>query len=192
MTALTPSGVLPTGLDPGTSALIAEACAKSNVIWVRTVESDRHHLAWHAWLDGAVYLVSGAGEQTLPRLCGQVEVIVPSKDNGSRLVTFIAQADELLPARSPEWEEAAAALSAVRLNTADPANQIGRWASGNLLARLTPVHLVHAGPGDDTTPSGAAVPPGSPATTVGAHQPWHAGGRARSWREIRRSKQLRP
>jgi hypothetical protein len=189
MTALTPSGILPASLAPGDRALIAEACTKSNVVWVRTVESGRYQLAWHAWLDGAVYLVYGVGEQMLPHLSGQVEVIVPSKDTGDRLVTFIAQAEDMLPARSAEWEEATAALAAVRLNTADPATQLDRWASGSLVTRLVPLSIVHSGPGDDTTGAGTIRPPGSPATTVGAHQPWHVRGRAKSWREIRRSRQ---
>jgi hypothetical protein len=190
MTALTPSGMPTTGLAPGDAALIAEACSKSNVLWVRTVGSTRHQLAWHAWLGGAVYLVFGVDEQMLPLLSGQIEVVVPSKDTGGRLVTFVAQAD-ILPARSPEWEEAATALSAVRLNSTDQATQRDRWASGTLVTRLTPVHLTHSGPGDDATRSGAVQPPGSPATTVGAHQPWHVRGRAKTRRALRQSRQRR-
>lgn len=188
MTALTPSGMSATGISPGEAALIAEACGKSNVLWVRTLGSSRYQLAWHAWQGGVAYLVFGLDEQMLPMLSGQVEVVVPSKDTGSRLVTFVAQSD-ILPARSTEWEEAATALSAVRLNATDPGTQRDRWAAGALVARLTPVQFVHAGAGDDTTGSGATQPPGSPATTVGAHQPWHLRGRAKSRRELRRSRQ---
>jgi hypothetical protein len=184
MTSLTPAGLPATGLSPMDAALIAEACTKSNVIWVRTVGSTRHQLAWHAWHEGAVYVVYGVDEQMLPLMSGQVEVVVPSKDTGSRLVTFVAQAD-ILPARSPEWEAAAAALSASRLNATDPDGQLDRWASGTLVTRLAPVHLTAAGASGDGTPAGVATPPGSPATTVGTHQPWHVRGRARARRALR-------
>jgi hypothetical protein len=167
------------------AALIAEACNKSNVVWVRTVGSSRHQLAWHVWHEGAVYVVYGVDEQMLPLMSGQVEVVVPSKDTGARLVTFVAQAD-ILPARSAEWEAAAAALSASRLNATDPDSQRDRWASGTLVTRLTPVHLSVAGAGDDGTESGAGTPPGSAATTFGEHQPWHLRGRARARRALRR------
>jgi hypothetical protein len=102
-------------------------------------------------------------------------------------VTFVAQAD-ILPARSPEWEAAATALSASRLNATDSDAQRDRWASGTLVTRLTPVHLSAAGAGDDGTASGATVPPGSEASTVGEHQPWHLRGRARARRALRRKR----
>ena len=187
MTSLTPSGLPPAGLSPVDAALIAEACSKSNVLWIRTVGSTRHQLAWHVWHEGAVYVVYGVDEQMLPLMSGQVEVVVPSKDTGARLVTFVAQAD-ILPARSAEWEEAAAALSAARLNATDTDHQADRWASGTLVTRLTPVHLSAVGAGDDRSGSGAAAPPGSAASTVGEHQPWHVRGRARARRALRRSR----
>jgi hypothetical protein len=185
MTSLTPPGLPPAALSPTDAALIAEGCNKSNVLWVRTVGTTRHHLAWHVWHEGAVYVVYGVDEQMLPLMSGQVEVVVPSKDTRSRLVTFVAQAD-ILPARSPEWESAATALSASRLNTSDPDTQHDRWASGTLVTRLTPLQVTAAGAGDDSTPSGAVTPPGSAATTVGEHQPWHLRGRAKTWRAQRR------
>ncbi|HET9658133.1 MAG TPA: hypothetical protein VFP72_22460, partial [Kineosporiaceae bacterium] len=106
---------------------------------------------------------------------GAVEVIVRSKDTSGRLVSFLARA-EVLPARSPEWDAAAEALSAARLNARDTDAQRERWASGALISRLTPVRLLTSAPGGDDTPSGAAPVPPSPATTVGS-RPWHAGGR---------------
>jgi hypothetical protein len=187
MTSLTPSGLPSAGLSVADAALIAEACSKSNVLWVRTVGTARHQLAWHAWHDEAVYVVQGFEEQRLPMLSGQVEVVVPSKDSGFRLVTFVAQAD-ILPARSPEWEAAATALSAARLNATDPDAQRDRWASGTLVTRLTPVQVISSGAGDDVSGSGAVTPPGSAATTVGEHQPWHLGGRAKALRALRQKR----
>jgi hypothetical protein len=183
LSTATPSG----GLTPEQEALIAEACTKSSVLWVRTVGSPRHHLAWHVWKDGVAYVVYGVEEQMLPLLSGQVEVVVRSKDTSSRLVTFVAQAD-ILPARSPEWDVAAEALSASRLNARDGDRQRDRWASGTLVTRLTPVYLAASGAGDDRTPSGSVPPPESPATTVTSHQPWHLRGRASAWRAARTSR----
>lgn len=186
MSAPTPPGTT-TGLSPSDAALIAEACNKSSVLWLRTAGTTRHQLAWHVWHADAVYIVYGVDEQMLPLMSGQVEVTVRSKDLGSRLVTFIAQAD-ILPARSPEWEEAATALAASRLNSVDPASQRDRWASGTLVTRLTPIHLSGSGPGADGTGSGATPPPGSDASTFGAHQPWSVRGRDKARRALRRSK----
>ena len=173
-----------TSLTPADAALIAEACSKSSVLWVRTVESARRYLAWHVWHADAVHVVYGVEEQMLPLMSGQVEVVVPSKDTGARLVTFVAQA-ELLPARSPEWEAAADALSAARLNTRDPARQRDRWASGTLITRLTPVYLASSGAGNDLMGSGAQHPAESGATSLGEHQPWHLRGRAHTRRARR-------
>jgi hypothetical protein len=177
-------GAGPLRLTPDQAALIAEACTKSGVLWVRTVGSPRHSLAWHVWHEGAAYVVYGVDEQMLPLMSGQVEVVVPSKDSRARLVTFVAQAD-ILPARSPEWEAAADALAAARLNTRDGAAQRDRWASGTLVTRLTPLHVVASGAGGDTDPSGAAPAPDDGATTLTRHQPWHLRGRAGTWRARR-------
>ena len=181
---LTPSGLPSAGLSPTDAALIAEACNKSNVLWVRTVGTSRHHLAWHVWHDDAVYVVYGVDEQMLPLLSGQVEVVAKSKDNGSRVVTFVAQAD-ILPARSAEWEAAAAALAASRLNTRDSATQRDRWASGTLVTRLTPLYVSASGLGDDRSEAGAVPAPTEGPTTMTAHQPWHVRGRASTWRARR-------
>jgi hypothetical protein len=171
-------------MTPDEAALIAEACSKSGVLWVRTVESARRYLAWHVWHNDAVHLVYGVEEQMLPLMSGQVEVVVPSKESHARLVTFVAQA-QLLSARSPEWEAAADALSAARLNTRDPQRQRDRWASGTLITRLVPIYLASSGAGNDLMASGAQQPPESGATSIGEHQPWHLRGRA-STRRVRR------
>jgi hypothetical protein len=174
-----------TALSPEDAALIAQACTASNVVWIRTVESPRRYMAWHVWHADAVHVVYGVEEQMLPLLSGQVEVVVPSKDTGARLVSFVARAD-LLPARSPEWEAAADALSASRLNTPDPDRQRDRWASGTLIVKLTPIYLAASGPGDDGTPAGTLQPPESAATSVTAHRPWHLRGRASARRAQRK------
>jgi len=178
-----PGSSAPT-LTPHHAALIAETCSKSNVLWVRTVGSVRHNLAWHVWHDDAAYVVYGVDEQMLPLLSGQVEVVAKSKDSGGRVVTFVAQAD-ILPARSAEWEAAAEALAASRLNTRDSGTQRDRWASGTLVTRLTPLYVSASGLGDDRSEDGAVPAPQDGGTTVTAYQPWHVRGRASTWRARR-------
>ena len=175
-----------TALSPSDAALIAEACSKSSVLWLRTVASTRHHLAWHVWHNDAVHVVYGLDEQMLPLLSGQIEVVVPSKDSHARLVSFVATA-ELLPAHSPDWSAAADALSAARLNTRDPLRQRDRWVSGTLITRLAPLSLTAIGPGGDLTPAGSQPAPESGAATVTGHHPWHLRGRADTRRARRRA-----
>ena len=66
-------------------ALVAEACRKSDVLWISLPGLPQPRAAWHVWFDGAVYLVSGDGEQELPGLeaAETVEVTVRSKDKGA-------------------------------------------------------------------------------------------------------------
>jgi hypothetical protein len=165
---------VPPGLDPAALALVAEGCTRSGVIWVRPTASDRHHIAWHAWHDGAVLLVSGGGEQELPRLEGVVEVVVPSKDSRARLVTVLTRAQVLAPG-TLEWATAVGVLAAKRLNDRDPAGQMDRWARAGTIVRLEPVRVEHTGAGTDDTPAGVVRPPANGTTT--GRRPWHWRGR---------------
>ena len=165
------------------AALVAEACSKSGLVWLRPAGAARAVPAWHVWHEDAVHVVSGVDEQLLPLLTGVVEVTVPSKDSGARLLVVLARA-ELLPVRSPQWEAAADALSAKRLNAHDPATQRERWAAGTAVTRLVPLRLVTAGPGREDEPSGAAQPPPAAGTTRGDYAPWHLGGRLRRARRL--------
>ena len=79
--------------EPLSEALVAEACAKSALVWLRAPGDQRAHAAWHVWAEGAVCLVTGGAEQPLtdaPDLAdgSEVDVLVRSKDNGARLVAF--------------------------------------------------------------------------------------------------------
>jgi len=161
-------------------ALVAEACSKSGVVWVRPLEDARSGLAWHVWHDDAVHLLHGVGEQMLPMLSGHAEVSVPSKDDRGTLVIFLATARVLTP-HSPAWDAAAEALAATRLNAVEPEGQRDRWATGCLLNRLDPISVLGIGPGSPGQPSGAIPPPGNPGTTTG-RRPWHFRGRPGSRR----------
>jgi hypothetical protein len=171
-------------LSPVDAALVAEACSKSDLVWLRPLDEPRARAAWHVWHDDAVCVVYGTGEQMLPLLQGEVEVVARSKENGARVVTFVADA-ETVPAGTPEWDAAVFRLAASRLNAQDPATQKDRWASGALVALLRPVWVTAAGPGDDDTPSGAEPPPGGPGTTL-ARRPFHASSRQRRAARLRR------
>jgi hypothetical protein len=169
-------------LSPVEAALVAEACTRSDLVWLRPDGDSRHHAAWHVWHDDAVCVVYGTGEQTLPAFSGEIEVVARSKDSGAQVIAFRAQVDTLTN-RTPEWDAAAQALSAARLNAADPAGQRERWATGTLISLLRPVAVTVAARGDDDSPSGSAPPPGGPGTTL-QRRPFHLGGRAR--RALRR------
>jgi hypothetical protein len=167
------------------SALIAEACSKSSLLWLRPADSDRPQLAWHTWVEGTVLVISGPGEQTLPPLSGPVEVITRSKDTGTRLVTFLASGQEL-STQDETRQTALDALAAARLNAQDTQEQAERWRSTAVVTRLTPLRVLSSGAGNDETLAQLLVPPPSPATTVGTHQPWHTKGRAGARRAKRR------
>jgi hypothetical protein len=165
---------VPPRIDPAALALVAEGATKSGVVWVRPTASDRHRLAWHAWHEGAVVLVTGGGEQELPPLDGVVEVVVPSKDSRVRLATVLTRARVLAPG-TQEWTDAVGVLAAKRLNDRDPADQKDRWARAATVVRLEPVRVEHTGAGDDDTPAGAVRPPQDGTTT--GRRPWHWRGR---------------
>ncbi|MDA0634147.1 hypothetical protein OUY22_12040 [Nonomuraea sp. MCN248] len=113
---------------------VEEGAKKSGVLWL---DLDRPRLAWHAWHDGAIYLVTGGEEQELPGLAGResVRVTLRSKDNGARLVVFDAAVSVVEQAAAPE---AVAALAKERLNARDSERLPERWAQGSAVLRLTP------------------------------------------------------
>jgi len=168
----------PDSLTPEQLALVAEGCTRSGVVWVRPEGAVGHRLAWHVWHDGALLVVAGGGEQELPPLEGLVEVVVPSKDAGSRLATVAARAERLWPGTS-QWATAAQVLAAKRLNErsdpAHPEQQRDRWARYATVTRLEPVRLLAAGAGADDTAAGTVTPARAGATT--GRLPFHIGGR---------------
>jgi hypothetical protein len=113
-------------------ALITEAARKAGVLWIgapgRTPVP-----AWQVWRDGATYVLTGPGEQSLPGLAGATRctVIARSADTGGRIATWTATVTRVEP-DSAEWREIVPALAAARLN-AHP-----DWTTATIL-RLTPV-----------------------------------------------------
>ncbi|MQA02397.1 MAG: hypothetical protein GEV07_06625 [Streptosporangiales bacterium] len=149
------------------SHLVEEATKKAGLIWLALPDAgDRP--AWHVWHDGAAYVVTGGLEQPLPGLLEltQVAVTVPSKDNRSRLVSWLARCERLAPG-SNDWNDVVPVLVAGRLNLPDTATAADRWARESAIVRLIPTGDVLEQPGDTPRDSGAAPPPPTTATTVG-------------------------
>lgn len=151
------------------AALIEEACKKSGLIWV-AVSGLRDRAAWHVWHEqdgrGAVYVVIGGGEQSLPGLADgiTVRVTVRSKDKGGRLVSWPGVVARVVPG-SEEWAAVVPTLHAKRLNARDGEAQPERWAANSAVFRIRPHGAPFEGPGRYATASGAAPVPPSPATT---------------------------
>jgi hypothetical protein len=117
-----------------TLPLIEEGAKKSSVLWISL---DRPRLAWHAWHDGAIYLVTGGDEQHLPGLAeaAEVRVTLRSKDKGGELVAFAASVEVV---DQDQAGEAMAVLAKERLNAPDGAGMTTRWARDSQVVRLTP------------------------------------------------------
>jgi hypothetical protein len=160
-------------------ALVEETCRKSALVWLRPDGSEQAHAVWHAWVDGAVHVVSGGLEQPLPELADgtEVDVTARSKDTGGRLVTFRAVVTTVAPG-SEAWDVVVPELHGKRLNSPDGEGQPARWARESRVVRIEPTGRLVEGPGHLSHRSHAAEPPGSPATTRGP-LPFIVGRRAR-------------
>ena len=158
--------------DATASALIAELGKKTSVCWLRYSVYGwpaTEHAVWHVWHDDALLLVSGGTEQPIPDLedAEWVEVIMRSKDNGGRLVTWIGVPRRVMP-DSPEWAASAAALASERISIASSvrdsqaSGRSTRWFSGSSRTVSCSRHP------DSLSPSShAAAPRKTSATTRG-------------------------
>ncbi len=177
---------------PGTAAaprpvdvtrLVHEAASTSGLLWVR-VPGGGTHAVWHVWHDDgdergtgpAAYVVSGPGEQSLPWLPEEVELILRSKDSGGRLLTIHASARELTP-QDLAWDAAVEVLRPARLNAVGDVAQ--RWAQSCTIHVLHPHGRLVEGPGAYAATSGAERVHPAGATTA-RWRPWHWRGRSRA------------
>ncbi|MGI8888758.1 MAG: hypothetical protein ACR2GB_07290 [Nocardioidaceae bacterium] len=168
------------GPDIATQALVDEAMRKSALIWLEWPGLPVGRAVWHVWLEGRAYVLTrltssmaqpdGDREQPDPGFAGGdvVLVVVRSKDNEARLVTFDAEVTLVVPADG-DWQAATAALAAGRLNLRNAEDAPRRWAAddGVRIYRLTPDGTVHERPGDCAASSLRAAPVATPATTAG-------------------------
>ncbi len=172
--------------------LTNEAATKSGLVWVR-VPGGTTHPVWHVWHDDgdeqgagpAAYVVSGPGEQHLPWLPDEVELVLRSKDTGGRLLTVPATARALEPGSEP-WDAAVEVLRPERLNaTGTPEEVAARWRDHNTVHVITPHGRPLEEPGRYDDDAGTApVRPAPPATA--RWRPWHWRGRAGARRNTTR------
>ena len=168
--------------------LISEAASKSGLLWVRLPDGSTHPV-WHVWHDDgddrgtgpAAYVVSGPGEQPLPWLPDEVELILRSKDTGGRLITVHATAREVTP-EDAGWDAAVDVLRPERLNAVGDTAE--RWRHSCTIHLLTPHGRLVEGPGSYSDGSNVAPVRPTGSTTIG-WRPWHWGGRARARRNTR-------
>ena len=148
------------------AALVAELAKKTAVSWVR--HAGRSHPVWHVWSDGALCVVSGGTEQRLADIGDgePVEVVMRSKDDGGRLVTWVGTASVVRPGQE-EWEPTTTALVAARLNLPDISTATERWARTSVVRRVVPTGEFLEAPGDLSDDAHLAVPVETPATTRG-------------------------
>jgi hypothetical protein len=172
MTQPTTSGDAAAAPATNVTALVGEAMSKSGLFWVE-VPGDRAWPVWHAWLEGTAYVVNGPGEQHLPWLPEEVTLILRSKDTGGRLLRVRAKVRVLDPSE-PQWQVAADALKASRLNAVG--DVVERWRARCAITALTPFGNLVEGPGSYSDASGAAAPAPTRATTT-SWRPWHWRGR---------------
>ena len=190
MTEDAPTQAAEVTLPVNITRLTHEAASRSAVLWIR-VPDEGSHAAWYVWHDDdegdergagpAAYVVSGPGEQSLPWLPDEVEVLLRSKDNGGRLLTVHATVREVRP-DSPEWDAAVEVLRPERLNAVGDVAE--RWRQSCTIHVLTPHGRPVESPGSYAEESGRTTVDPAGAATAG-WRPWHWRGRAGARRNVR-------
>ena len=159
--------------DAFTTALIAELGKKTGVCWLRYDEpsgsTPRTRAAWHIWHDDALHLVVGGDEQPLPGLAKaeRVVVVMRSKENGGRLVSWVGRVSVVGPA-DESWDEVTTALVTDRLNLEDLNTVKDEWARRSVVVRIEPTGDLIEQPGALSDDAHNAPPVPTTATTRGA------------------------
>lgn len=148
--------------EPAVDPLITESMRKAAIVWLSDLPGQppgRSAPAWCVWLEDALYVISGPGEQPVPGLAGAATCTVTGRgDNGARIVRWPARVTRVEPA-GEEWERLVGQVAAKRLNLAGEPDPAPRWAADCVLSRLAPA----GDPADLPTGSLAAEPPDTPA-----------------------------
>ncbi len=142
-----------------THPVVTEAMKKAAVAWVTV--ADGHALAlWCMPLEGALYVISGPGEQAAPGLAEATTAEVTLRgDHGGRIVTMATEVRRLV-AGSEEWGTIAPQVAGKRLNAPGTAEAlVAAWQErGCALVALTPTGE-SALTGEDLPDAVAAEPP---------------------------------
>lgn len=122
----------------GVHPLIDEAMRKAPIAWL-TVGDGPAYGVWCLGVDGALYVVSGPGEQPAPGLAEAAEALVSVRgDHGGRIATWPAAVARVWPG-TDEWDTVAPQLAAKRLNASGSAEALlERWAAECAVFRLVP------------------------------------------------------
>lgn len=118
--------------------LVVETTKKASIIWVKPDPSTAVAKAlWCTWIDDALCVVCGPGEQDDPGLAEshQCRVIVRGDHNG-RVVDFAAEVIAV-PPDCEYWEPVTGTLATKRLNST-ASDIVAWWASECRVYRLVP------------------------------------------------------
>jgi hypothetical protein len=117
--------------------LVSEAMKKAAVAWLAVGDRSAYPV-WCLWSDGALYVVSGPGEQPAPGLEHASTATVHARgDHGGRIVTWAAMVERVRP-DSEHWGTVVPQLAGKRLNGAPSDELAARWATGAVVSRLVP------------------------------------------------------
>jgi hypothetical protein len=135
--------------------LVDEAMKKAAVVWLTVAGAGPAYPVWCLWIDGALYVVSGPGEQATPEL-SDTAVVTARGDHGGRIVSWPAAVSRLAPG-TEEWDAVVPQLAGKRLNASGTNEQtVTRWATSCVVSRLAPA--------GEPTEAGRTMPDGSHAT----------------------------
>ena len=142
-----------------TDPVVEEAIKKAAVAWV-SVDGQAPLGLWCVPVDGALYLVSGIGEQRLAGLAGARTAEVTLRgDHGGRIVTWTADVRRVQPG-DDEWNEVAPQVGGKRLNASGTTEKLlERWAMDCTLSCLTPTEGTPAVTRPDLPDGSLAEPP---------------------------------
>jgi len=121
-----------------THPVVVEAMKKAAVAWV-AAPGQQPTALWCLPLDGALYVVSGPGEQTAPGLADAASAVVTLRgDHGGRIVSWPAAVTRVTPG-GEEWDAVVPQLAGKRLNAPGSAEALAtRWAAECVVQRLAP------------------------------------------------------
>lgn len=136
--------------------LVSEAMKKAAIAWLGIADQPPYAV-WCLWVDDALYVVSGPGEQPAPGLAQAPSVLVTARgDHGGRIVTWKARVERVRPG-TEAWEAVAPQLAGKRLNSLRADDLAARWARECVISRLVP-----ADEQTEALPDGSLAAPPAP------------------------------